>query len=463
MQRRILIADPVPANRVIFQVRLGDSFFRPILTSDAASCLRAARRERPDLIILDCDLPDMPGPQVITALRADPRTRNVPVIALVASGAPQKRLAALRAGADDVMGKPADMSVLLSRLRNLLRQREEAQMMARAWGGELPEMLGLSEQKFSFQPAGPVAVIASRAENALAWKDRLAPRLREQTRCFLPPEAAGLGYGDTDIPAHVFLIEADQGNGGSGLRLMTQLAGITPFRHSMFCIVAPETSDAAAMAFDLGAHDVIDPSICAEELDLRIRLLLRRKQQIDSERRSIEAGLRLAIIDPLTGVYNRRYAFPRLAGIAEQAAVEGAEFAVLVIDLDRFKSVNDRYGHATGDTVLIEVVRRLRENLRNDDLIARIGGEEFLVALPNTSPDEAARMAERLRREVSDTPVSVSGDLRLTVTVSIGMKTGGGPGRGPEDITTMVDEADGALLRSKTSGRNIVTLCHSAA
>lgn len=358
------------------------------------------------------------------------------------------------------------MAVLLARIRNLLRQREESQMMSRAWGGELPErlgseMLGLAEQKSSFQPVGPIGLIAARTDTALHWKHKLAPRLREHARVLAPSEMAG--YGDQSGQSHVFLIGADIGIHGGGLRLMTQLAGISPFRHSMFCIMAPETSDAAALAFDLGAHDVIDPDVTAEELDLRIRMLLRRKQRADAERNSIEAGLRLAIIDPLTGAYNRRYAFPRLAGIAEQAAVEGSEFAVLVLDLDRFKSVNDRYGHATGDTVLVEVVRRLRENLLIEDLLARIGGEEFLIALPDTTAAEAHRIAERLRCVVGDTPVDGGNGVTLQVTVSIGVKTGGGPMAAPEDITAMVDEADGALMRSKISGRNIVTLSHSPA
>lgn len=460
MPRRILIADSIPANRVIFQVRLSDGFFRPLLTADATSCLRAARRERPDLIVIDCDLPDMPGPQVISALRSDPRTRNLPVIALIAPDTPERRLAALRAGADDVMVKPPDMSVLLARIRNLLRQREESQMMSRAWGCEIPEMLGLADRKGSFLPVGPVGLIAARPETAQAWKQQLDPRLRDHARVHAPAEVAS--YGEQAAHTHVFLIEADTGTHGGGLRLMTQLSGISHFRHSMFCILAPETSDTAALAFDMGAHDVIDPSVSAEELDLRIRLLLRRKQQADAERSSIEAGLRLAIIDPLTGAYNRRYAFPRLAGIAEQAAVEGSEFAVLVIDLDRFKSVNDCYGHTTGDTVLVEVVRRLRDNLRIDDMLARIGGEEFLIALPETTAAEAQRIAERLRCVVGATPVDGGNGVTLSVTVSIGVKTGGGPMAPSEDITTMVDAADGALLRSKTLGRNVVTLSHSS-
>src|SRR5690606_6895637 len=228
--------------------------------------------------------------------------------------------------------------------------REESRMMSRAWGGDIHKVLGLSEQSHGFMPVGPIGLIAARPETAQGWKDKLAPRQRDHAHVLLPTEVAS--YGEHATQTHVFLIEAVTGTRGGGLRLMTQLAGIPPFRHCMFCIVAPETSDTAALAFDMGAHDVIDPLVSADELDLRIRLLMRRKQQADAERNSIEAGLRLAIIDPLTGAYNRRYAFPRLAGIAEQAAVEVSEFAVLVIDLDRFKSVNDRYGHTTGDTVL---------------------------------------------------------------------------------------------------------------
>ncbi len=177
----------------------------------------------------------------------------------------------------------------------------------------------------------------------------------------------------------------------------------------------------------------------------------------------MQDSLRLALIDPLTGLHNRRYALPRLAAIAAQAAEAGTDFAVMVVDLDRFKQVNDLHGHGAGDQVLVEVSRRLAANLRGSDLLARIGGEEFLVVLPDTGMTDARQIAERLCAAVDERPIRLATGLGLTVTVSIGVAVARGSAGGPGRVEAVVEQADLALLESKGSGRNQVTFRRSAA
>jgi two-component system cell cycle response regulator len=290
-------------------------------------------------------------------------------------------------------------------------------------------------------------------------RDALVPMTRDQALALsstLGPEAAA-------VP-DIFVIDADLDTGPSGLQLMSELNSRPATRYSATCIVTAEDDDAqAAMAFDLGADDVVPRLVSPRELAMRLRILLRRKRQGDVVRASVEDGLRMAVIDPLTGVYNRRYAMPRLAGIAAQAAQEENDFAVMVVDLDRFKSVNDRFGHAAGDVVLSEVARRLSENLRMTDLLARIGGEEFLVALPNTAFDDAERVSDRLRRVIAEAPVVLPSGQQLRVTASIGVALGTGCGQRVEDVAGLIDRADRALLQSKQGGRNQVTFSQNAA
>ncbi len=174
------------------------------------------------------------------------------------------------------------------------------------------------------------------------------------------------------------------------------------------------------------------------------------------------------MFDPLTGLHNRRYAMPHLARVTEQAVPGNRPFAVMLADMDHFKRINDVYGHASGDAVLVETARRLRAGLRSVDMIARLGGEEFLVVMPATGPVEARAAATRLCHQIGSRPFDIPGAINpVEVTVSIGLALGGLAPQGedvrPETADDMIDRADKALYAAKTHGRNQVTLSRPAA
>ncbi|HEX9858673.1 MAG TPA: diguanylate cyclase, partial [Paracoccaceae bacterium] len=304
-----------------------------------------------------------------------------------------------------------------------------------------------------------------RAETALRWRRDLIAVVPDRIVVLSREEALAEGGMATGEGADVFVIDTDLGRAGGGLRLMSELRSRAPTRHAAICIVHPEGAvDSAAMAYDLGADEQVHTGIDPREMGVRLRGLLRRKRAADRLRASVQDGLRLAVIDPLTGLYNRRYAIPQLAVIAGHAQQNGAGFAVMVIDLDRFKAVNDRWGHAAGDAVLAEVARRLSDNLRSDDLLARIGGEEFLVALLTTGLPQARATADRLREAVQERPFALPCGASLLVTVSIGLAIcDRGCPRRSEPVAEVVDRADRALLAAKSNGRNMVTISRSAA
>jgi len=143
-----------------------------------------------------------------------------------------------------------------------------------------------------------------------------------------------------------------------------------------------------------------------------------------------------------------------------EAANTGHPFAVMLLDLDRFKAVNDTYGHIVGDDVLIEAGKRLGENLREIDLLARYGGEEFVIALPETGLEGASIAAERLRRVIGEVPICLaSHGIEVPVTVSIGVAvfSGGETGNSLPAPQNLIEQADAALYASKSDGRNLVT------
>jgi len=465
MDGNILIVDDVATNRIVFKVKLGAASYTPLLAATGQECLRLAREKRPDLILLDLALPDLTGVEVLRQLRNDPMTRSIPVIVVSASTNQEDRIHALEAGADDVFFKPYDDQLLMSRVRNLLRRRQEMPDLALT---DPSGVMGMAEPQGDFVQPGLIALVTDRADIGLRLRRELAPRMRDS---FV---MVNVGDALADIStmresADVYLIDLTTVSADRGLRLLSDLRSRSATHHAGICIMLAEGATKTALAaFDLGANEVVDDTMSPEEIALRLRSILRGKRRADQVRERLQDDLRLAMIDPLTGLFNRRYAMARLAKMANQTRLSGKPFAVMIADLDRFKSVNDRFGHAAGDSVLVEIGHRLSAGLRNSDLLARVGGEEFLIALPETDLDEALDIATRLCVMVKDRPMSLPTGQELVVTMSVGVAISGlataAWGNSTLDFVGKVMEcADQALLSSKMEGRNKVSIGRNAA
>lgn len=163
---------------------------------------------------------------------------------------------------------------------------------------------------------------------------------------------------------------------------------------------------------------------------------------------------RVCSVDQLTGVWNRNSMAMQLAGEAERARRGHHTSSICLLDLDKFKQINDRYGHVAGDRVLHEVARFIKDNLRAYDSMFRYGGEEFLICLPNTHVEDAGRLLNRLREQLAGTPVALVDHTEIRVTASFGVAA-----LEPEDeIALAVEHADHALLCAKSKGRNRVCI-----
>jgi two-component system cell cycle response regulator len=388
------------------------------------------------------------------------------VVVCSASRAADARIEAFRAGADDFLTKPLDDQTLLARIRGLMRAREAlAGLGAGFTAAASGAILELAEAASPFQRPATVAMVLQRPETAMFLKRNLATRLPDKLITFSAEHALAISLQDGPAP-DLFLIDADLDIQGGGLRLMSDLRSRAATRNAGFALLSSGSNAVSpAMAFDLGANDVIPAKTMPVEMALRLQRLLALKQEADSLRASVQDGLKLAVIDPLTGLHNRRFGQAQLQTIAEKAKGTNSAFAVLVADIDRFKSINDRFGHAAGDAVLVKVAQRLRQNLRSGDLIARIGGEEFLIALPDIALTEARSIAERLCAAISDEDFDLGRGKAIGVTLSIGLaiSEAGATPLQIETVTDIFERADRALMRSKASGRNQVTISRRAA
>jgi two-component system cell cycle response regulator len=209
-----------------------------------------------------------------------------------------------------------------------------------------------------------------------------------------------------------------------------------------------------AKGLDLGATDYIVRPIDRNELIARARTQIRRKRMQDGLLDNYQRSLALALTDPLTGVYNRRYLMAHLDELMTRTAEGHAGPGLLMLDIDYFKRVNDTHGHAAGDAVLRDVAGRIQRNVRGFDLVARYGGEEFVVVMPDTGLPVATMVAERLRNMVADKPVALGdGGGEVSVTVSIGIAVAR---EGGDTAAQLLQRADKALYGAKASGRNCV-------
>ncbi len=452
MTGRILVVDAVPTNRIILRVKLSAAFYEVVQAASGKAALAMMKKSKPDLVITASDLPDMTGRALVTALRRFDTGVRLPVVMLHSDDDPGERIASLAAGADDVLARPIDDLVMLARLRSLLRARDaEAELQLR---DDTRRALGLAEQSAEFTTPANIALIATgRQPEAEKIVSDLGAELRDRVVLVDPDDALRERRPTPDV----IVIAEGPGGQGEGLTLLAQMRASTLTRHASLIYVAqPHQRREAASALDMGANDLLAGGLDLQELTLRLKKQIERKRTADRLRANMQDGLRAAVTDPLTGLYNRRYTLPHLARLSERSARQGRPYALLVADLDHFKQVNDEFGHPAGDSVLVALAQRLKDNLRAADLIARWGGEEFLIAMPDTGRLAAQRTAERLCQIMSEQPVMLPGGDRITVTLSIGVATASRQGDcAPADL---IERADKALYVAKDRGRNTVVM-----
>jgi two-component system cell cycle response regulator len=203
-------------------------------------------------------------------------------------------------------------------------------------------------------------------------------------------------------------------------------------------------------ALERGAHDYLRKPFDSAELLARIQAAVRVKH-LQDELRELNGRLeKQACTDQLTGIYNRRFLDNTLEMYVSRAARHERPLAVLLLDVDRFKDINDTLGHHAGDRVLVNIAGRLTRRLRREDIMGRWGGEEFMVLAPDTGASGAAALADALRRAIAESPVQLE-DRTLDITASVGWATW--QHDSPENI---MRRADAALYAAKAAGRNVV-------
>lgn len=414
----LLLVDDDPTNQDLLSRRLNRAGYTTEMAASGYEALDVLARCEVDLVLLDSMMPGLSGIDLLRQLRQRFSPTRLPIIMVTALGESERVVEALNLGANDYISKPVDFPVALARIKaQLERKRSE-------------EALRQSEERYA---------LAARGTNDGLWDWDL----QTQRIYFSPRWKAMLGYPETEIDG----------------RPEEWLSRV-------------HKDDRAALQAELSAHwDATAARECAIEHRMLHKdgsyrwMLSRGVVERDNRGKAIRmAGSQTDItssktFDPLTGLPNQTLFHDELAACLERVAREpGRPFTVLLLDLDRFKVVNDSLGHTAGDELLIHVAQRLRSAVRNapppsreapHDVIARLGGDEFAILLENVNEEGAIRIAERIRESIH---ASFKLETReVFTTASIGIVPGNPGYRTPTEV---LRDADTAMYKAKSLGRS---------
>jgi len=452
MSARVLVVDDVPANVKLLEARLSAEYFDVLTASSGAEALAVCTRAECDIIVLDVMMPDMDGFEVCRALKGNPATHFIPVVMVTALDSPADRVRGLEAGADDFLTKPVSDIVLIARVRSLTRLKmmtDELRLRALTSleiGVQAPARSAVADTG----TAGRVLLVDDRPSS----HQRLSPVLRREHTVDLETNPAEALFRAADGDYDLLIVSLGLDN-FDGLRLCSQVRSLERTRHVPILAIADADNNPRLLrGLEIGVNDYLLRPIDSNELLARARTQIRRRRYTDHLRDNVQNSIEMAITDALTGLHNRRYMESHLATLAEQASSRGKPLALMMLDIDYFKSINDNYGHDAGDDVLREFAVRVRKSIRGIDLACRYGGEEFVIVMPETDLHVAGMVAERLRRSIAGEPFPVNkGARRIEVTISIGLST---LERKGEAVADVLKRADTALYRAKHDGRNRV-------
>ena len=457
---KVLIVDDVPMNIKLLAGKLGERSYETHSATSGEEALEKIEACPPDLILLDIMMPGIDGYEVTRRVKQDPRWRHIPIILITALDGSEDKIRGLEAGAEEFLTKPVNRAELLARVRSMLKLKRYSEQL---------QVRTQSEQRIyssDNQPA-PATTVREGQRVLLVEDDDKDIKFYKAILQNQPFELDVVNDGVAAIHKalkekidvillDILLPRLD------GFKVCQKLKGLDETKDIQIAVITClDDLESKIKGVQLGADDFLIKPVEPKELMARVNVLLKKKAYVDQLHAHREQALNAAIIDGLTQLYNHAYFKQFLALEIKRSQREGHAIALIMIDIDNFKSVNDSLGHMTGDIVLSEIAQLIKSNVREIDVAARYGGEEFAVVLPYTSHEDAATVAERIRQAVNEHgfPAELAEDLQ-TITVSSGVAVY------PTDADSadeLVSKADVMLYKAKRAGKNRVEITRPVA
>jgi two-component system cell cycle response regulator len=476
---KIVVADDDAALLQTLTWILKNKGYEVVPVPNGENLVMRLEEEDPDLLMLDIMMPKVDGLQLLDRIKHDARWVDLPVLMVSSMPPEEATVRSLGLGAADFISKPFRVGELVARVearlqssRDIRRMREETRVRTEEARSRSEMIDILREVTDSLKPEEIYHILARRVARALgiskcsvviaqagdevgvvvaAYENPMLRNLQIQLRRY-PEIRKALETNQVilvpDVNSDPLYADVRTEWGKEGIAVTTRSAIALPFslqaqKSGVFFLRTTSDDPPLTEANAAFAATVIEAAVAAIEKAHDLETAVSDKQRYEW----------LASTDALTGCLNRRALHEKLERELDRARRYNLVLTILMIDLDRFKEINDSHGHLSGDAVLRQLGEILRHEARSVDIAARYGGEEFVIVLPDTAMEGGLIFADRVRARVAE-QVFASAGGPLRVTVSVGVATF--PADGLETADAVVSQADGALYRAKAAGRNRV-------
>lgn len=419
--KRILCVDDIQTNlfilEALFESKFDEGEYEVLTAISGKEALKILECEKVDLIFLDIVMPEMNGYETAQRILADRKTHDIPIIFLTAKKDEDTVSKCYEAGGSDYISKPYNDTELFARMHFHLELVEKKEKLE-------------EEKRFTQK------ILDTQANMLLISDGMDIIRINESVKKFFNIKSFIDFRSVYDCVCKSFIQKegyfslADVEDGRLWLEVL-----VNKLKHGNVLVVMQNQVTLEEQSFD----------IKIEQFDTKFLISLTNITSIDKE---LRLHMYEAFHDKLTGVYNRAKFNTILAHDIAKASELNIGFSLLMFDIDKFKVVNDTYGHLVGDNVLVTLSTIISNNIRSSDVFARWGGEEFVLILPSSSIENGVKVAESLRKKIESTHFEDAGEITCSFGVTSFIQG--------DNIDTLVKRADVALYKAKESGRNRV-------
>lgn len=449
MSANVLIVDDIASNVKLLEAKLLGEYYLVFTANNGKDALNILENTKIDVVLLDVMMPDIDGFETCRRIKENPQTNHIPVIMVTALSGTEDRVKGLEAGADEFLTKPIDDTALFSRVKSLTRMKAVVDELKLR--NTTNAKLGVSIVSLKDNFVSDKVLLFN--DNPVEAKNisNILLNLTNQVKVIY--NIAELENITNNYIPDLLIISSELEQ-SDPLRICVTLQANAKLRDIAIMLQAQEGDKSMILkALELGINDYFFYPMSMNELLARTKTQLRKKHYQDNLRNALELSVNLSIKDGLTDIFNRRYFDTYIEQMVNKVTSNKKPLCLLMCDIDYFKQVNDTYGHQAGDILLKAVANTLKKVFRVTDLIARFGGEEFVILLEDITIKDAIYIAEKVRREIGAINFKVDTQPEpIKKTISIGVteyKIG-------ETITSFVERADKALYQAKNTGRNKV-------